>query len=131
MKTESSLERVLAAGQFAVTAELGPPKSADAEVVRRKARILKGYADAFNVTDGQTAVVRMASWAACLIQKEEGLEPIVQMTCRDRNRIALQMDVLGIAALGIHNILSISGDHMTPMPIIPSTSYIAREYRWV
>ena len=113
MKTASNLERVLTAGHFAVTAELGPPKSADAEVVRRKARILKGYADAFNVTDGQTAVVRMASWAACLIQKEEGLEPIVQMTCRDRNRIALQMDVLGVAALGIHNILSISGDHMS------------------
>jgi len=113
MKTASNLERVLTAGHFAVTAELGPPKSADAEVVRRKARILKGYADAFNVTDGQTAVVRMASWAACLIQKEEGLEPIVQMTCRDRNRIALQMDVLGVAALGIHNILCISGDHMS------------------
>jgi 5,10-methylenetetrahydrofolate reductase len=113
VKTESNLERVLAAGDFAVTAELGPPKSADAEMVRRKARILKGYADAFNVTDGQTAVVRMASWAACLIQKEEGLEPIVQMTCRDRNRIALQMDVLGAAALGIHNILCISGDHMS------------------
>jgi 5,10-methylenetetrahydrofolate reductase len=113
MKTESNLERVLTAGHFAVTAELGPPKSAGADVVRRKARILKGYADAFNVTDGQTAVVRMASWAACLIQKEEGLEPIVQMTCRDRNRIALQMDVLGIAALGVHNILSISGDHMS------------------
>jgi methylenetetrahydrofolate reductase (NADPH) len=113
MKAESNLERVLTAGQFAVTAELGPPKSADAEVVRRKARILKGYADAFNVTDGQTAVVRMASWAACLIQKEEGLEPIAQMTCRDRNRIALQMDVLGIAALGVHNVFSISGDHMS------------------
>jgi 5,10-methylenetetrahydrofolate reductase len=113
VKTESNLERVLAAGHFAVTAELGPPKSADAEMVRRKARILKGYADAFNVTDGQTAVVRMASWAACLIQKEEGLEPIVQMTCRDRNRIALQMDVLGAAALGIHNILCISGDHLS------------------
>ena len=113
MKTESNLERVLTAGHFAVTAELGPPMSADAELVRRKARVLRGYADAFNVTDGQTAVARMASWAACLIQKEEGLEPIVQMTCRDRNRIALQMDVLGIAALGIHNILSITGDNMS------------------
>lgn len=113
MKTESNLERVLEAGDFAVTAELGPPKSADPEVVRRKARMLKGYADAFNVTDGQTAVVRMASWAACLIQKEEGLDPVVQMTCRDRNRIALQMDVLGVAALGINNILCLSGDHMS------------------
>lgn len=113
MKTEGNLERVLEAGHFAVTAELGPPTSADPEVVRRKARILKGYADAFNVTDGQTAVVRMASWAACLIQKEEGLDPVVQMTCRDRNRIALQMDVLGAAALGINNILCLSGDHIS------------------
>lgn len=113
MKTESNLERILEAGHFAVTAELGPPKSADPEMVRRKARILKGYADAFNVTDGQTAVVRMASWAACLIQKEEGLDPVVQMTCRDRNRIALQMDVLGVAALGISNILCLSGDHVS------------------
>ena len=113
MKAGSNLERVLEAGHFAVTAELGPPKSADPEVVRRKARLMKGYADAFNVTDGQTAVVRMASWAACLIQKEEGLDPIVQMTCRDRNRIALQMDVLGVAALGIHNILCLTGDHIS------------------
>ena len=111
MKTKSNLERVLETGQFAVTGELGPPQSADPEVVRRKARILKGYVDAVNVTDGQTAVVRMASWAACLIGKEEGLDHVVQMTCRDRNRIALQMDVLGIAALGINNMLCLTGDH--------------------
>ncbi|MCK4221640.1 MAG: methylenetetrahydrofolate reductase, partial [Dehalococcoidia bacterium] len=112
MKTRSNLERVLEAGQFAVTGELGPPQSADPEVIRRKARILKGSVDAFNVTDGQTAVVRMASWAACLMGKEEGLDPIVQMTCRDRNRIAIQMDVLGVAALGISNILCLTGDHI-------------------
>lgn len=111
MKTKSNLERILEAGQFAVTGELGPPQSADPEVIRKKARILKGYVDAFNVTDGQTAVVRMSSWAASLIGKEEGLDPIVQMTCRDRNRIALQMDILGIAALGINNILCLTGDH--------------------
>ncbi|MFP3879773.1 MAG: methylenetetrahydrofolate reductase [Dehalococcoidia bacterium] len=111
MKTKGNLERVLEAGQFAVTGELGPPQSADPEVIRRKARILKGNIDAANVTDGQTAVVRMASWAACLIAKEEGLDPIVQMTCRDRNRIALQMDVLGIAALGMNNMLCLTGDH--------------------
>jgi len=111
MKTKSNLERVLEAGQFAVTSELGPPQSADSEVIRRKAKILKGHVDAVNVTDGQTAVVRMASWAACSIGKEEGLDPIVQMTCRDRNRIALQMDVLGIAALGINNMLCLTGDH--------------------
>ncbi len=111
MKTRSNLERVLEAGHFAVTGELGPPASADHEVIRRKAKILKGHVDAFNITDGQTAVVRMASWAAAVMGKEEGLEPIVQMTCRDRNRIALQMDVLGIAALGINNMLCLTGDH--------------------
>ena len=111
MKTKSNLERVLESKNFAVTGELGPPQSADPEVIRRKARILKDHVDAFNVTDGQTAVVRMSSWAACLIGKEQGLEPIVQMTCRDRNRIALQMDVLGGAALGINNILCLTGDH--------------------
>ncbi|MEM3921269.1 MAG: methylenetetrahydrofolate reductase [Fervidicoccaceae archaeon] len=113
MKTNSNLEKILESGEFAVTAEIGPPKSADPDVVRKKARIMKGYIDAFNVTDGQTAVVRMASWAACLIGMEEGLDPIVQMTCRDRNRIALQMDILGIAALGINNILCLTGDHVS------------------
>jgi methylenetetrahydrofolate reductase (NADPH) len=113
MKTNSNLERVLENGKFAVTAEIGPPKNADPEVIRRKARIMKGCIDAFNVTDGQTAVVRMASWAACLIGREEGIDPIVQMTCRDRNRIALQMDILGIAALGINNVLCLTGDYVT------------------
>jgi 5,10-methylenetetrahydrofolate reductase len=112
VKTDSNLERVLESGQFAVTGELGPPQSADREVIRRKASILRGNVDAFNVTDGQTAVVRMASWAACIIARENGLDPIVQMTCRDRNRIALQMDVLGAAALGINNILCLTGDHI-------------------
>ena len=111
MKTRSNLERVLEGGQFAVTGELGPPQSADPEVIRTKAKILKGNVDAVNVTDGQTAVVRMASWAACVIGKQEGLDHIVQMTCRDRNRIALQMDVLGIAALGMNNLLCLTGDH--------------------
>jgi 5,10-methylenetetrahydrofolate reductase len=111
MKTKSNLEWVLESKIFAVTGELGPPQSADPEVIRRKAKILRGHVDACNVTDGQTAVVRMASWAACLIAKEEGLDPIVQMTCRDRNRIALQMDVLGIAALGMNNMLCLTGDH--------------------
>jgi methylenetetrahydrofolate reductase (NADPH) len=111
MKTKSNLEKVLESKIFAVTGELGPPQSADPEVIRKKAKILKGQVDAFNVTDGQTAVVRMASWAACLIAREEGLDPIVQMTCRDRNRIALQMDVLGIAGMGINNMLCLTGDH--------------------
>lgn len=113
MKTNSNLERVLESGDFAVTAELGPPQSADIEAVRRKAKILKGYVDAFNATDGQTAVVRMSSWATVLIAKEEGMDSVVQMTCRDRNRIALQMDILGVAALGINNILCLTGDYMS------------------
>jgi methylenetetrahydrofolate reductase (NADPH) len=110
MKTKSNLERVLGEGHFAVTAELSPPQNADREVIRSKASVLKGYVDAFSVTDGQSAVVAMASWAACLIGKDEGLDPIVHMTCRDRNRIALQMDILGVAALGIDNVLCVSGD---------------------
>jgi methylenetetrahydrofolate reductase (NADPH) len=111
MKTKSNLEWVLESRIFAVTGELGPPQSADAEVIRKKAKILKGHVDACNITDGQTAVVRMASWAACVVGKQEGLDPIVQMTCRDRNRIALQMDVLGIAALGMNSMLCLTGDH--------------------
>jgi len=113
MKAGSKLERILESGTFAVTGELGPPQSADPEVIRKKAKLLKGNVDAVNVTDGQTAIVRMASWAACLIAMQEGLEPTVQMTCRDRNRIALQMDVLGIAALGMKNLLCLTGDHQT------------------
>ncbi|MBE0480267.1 MAG: methylenetetrahydrofolate reductase [Dehalococcoidia bacterium] len=111
MKSNSKLEKILESGHFAVTGELGPPTSANAEVIRKKARYLKGNVDAVNVTDGQTAVVRMSSWAACIIGKEEGLEPTVQMTCRDRNRIAMQMDILGVAAMGINNMLCLTGDH--------------------
>jgi len=111
MKSNSKLEKILEGGHFAITGELGPPASANPEVIRKKAKYLRGNVDAVNVTDGQTAVARMASWAACLLGKEEGLEPTVQMTCRDRNRIALQMDVLGIAALGINNLLCLTGDH--------------------
>jgi len=113
LKAGSNLERVLESGAFTVTGELGPPQSADPEVIREKARLLKGYVDAVNVTDGQTAIVRMASWAACLIGMREGLEPTVQMTCRDRNRIALQMDILGMSALGMKNLLCLTGDHQS------------------
>jgi 5,10-methylenetetrahydrofolate reductase len=111
MKSQSNLEKVLEGGHFAVTGELGPPTCADPGVIKAKAKYLLGNVDAVNVTDGQTAVVRMSSWAACILAKEAGLEPTVQMTCRDRNRIALQMDVLGSAALGINNILCLTGDH--------------------
>ena len=107
----SNLQRVLEAGHFSVTAEIGPPMSADAEFVRKRARELVGIIDAANVTDNQTAIVRMSSIAAsCLIQAE-GIEPIVQMTCRDRNRIAIQSDLLGAHALGLKNLLCLSGDH--------------------
>src|SRR4030042_4369777 len=107
-KSGSSLERMLRAGKFAVTAELGPPKNADAEVIRRKARILKGHAEGANITDNQTAIVRMSSIAAGYIALSEGLEPIIQMTCRDRNRLAMQADILGAYPLGIRNILCLS-----------------------
>ncbi len=113
MKSGSNLERVLAAGHFAVTAELGPPMSADAADVIKKAQMLKGCADAFNITDNQTAVVRMSSIAAAVLIQREGLEPVMQMVCRDRNRIAIQSDILGAAALGIKNCLCIAGDHQS------------------
>jgi methylenetetrahydrofolate reductase (NADPH) len=111
MNTGSNLERVLKNGAFAVTSECGPPRGADPEVIRKKGSFLKGYVDAVNVTDNQTSVVRMSSFSACLILKEMGFNPVMQMVCRDRNRIAIQSDILGAAALGINNILCLSGDH--------------------
>ncbi|QLH74602.1 MAG: methylenetetrahydrofolate reductase [Methanomassiliicoccales archaeon] len=113
MKAGSNLEAVLSKGRFAVTAEIGPPKSASAEVIRRHARVMKGSADAFNLTDNQTAIVRLSSIASGVVCLQEGLEPIIQMTCRDRNRIAMQSDILGASALGIRNVLCISGDHQS------------------
>lgn len=111
LKAGSRLEKVLARGHFAVTAELGPPKSADASLIAAKAKLLAGNIDAANITDNQTAIVRMSSIAAGLLALREGIEPIIQITCRDRNRIAIQSDVLGAAALGIRNILCLTGDH--------------------
>jgi len=111
MKSGSNLERVLTEGHFAVTGELGPPKGTSADFVRRHAETLKNYVDAANVTDNQTAVVRMSSVAACTIIKQVGLDPVMQMTCRDRNRIAMQSDILGAVALGIGNLLCLTGDH--------------------
>ena len=108
---KSNLQRVLEAGAFAVTAECGPPRSADADVVIRKGLLLKKFVDAVNVTDNQTAIVRMSSIAAAAILKSVGVEPVFQMVCRDRNRIALQSDLLGASALGLRNMLCLSGDH--------------------
>jgi methylenetetrahydrofolate reductase (NADPH) len=111
VKTASNLEKILKAGHFAVTGECGPPRGADAEAVREKCRLLKGNADAFNITDNQTSVVRMSSIASSVIMMQEGMEPVMQMVCRDRNRIAMQSDILGAAALGVSTMLCLSGDH--------------------
>ncbi|MBW2617717.1 MAG: methylenetetrahydrofolate reductase [Deltaproteobacteria bacterium] len=113
MSTVSRLQAILDSGQLAVTSECGPPRGADPEVIRQKGELLKGCVDAVNVTDNQTAVVRMSSLAACIHLKEMGLEPVFQMVCRDRNRIAMQSDILGAAGHGISNILCLSGDHQT------------------
>lgn len=109
----SNLEKVLRSGAFAVTGEVGPPQSADAKVVREKAALLVGNCDAVNITDNQTAIVRMSSIGAGTLVLNQGLEPIIQMVCRDRNRLAMQSDLLGAYALGIRNLLCLSGDHQT------------------
>jgi methylenetetrahydrofolate reductase (NADPH) len=111
MKSGSNLERVLTEGHFAVTGELGPPKGTSADFIRRHAEVLKNHVDAANITDNQTAVVRMSSVAASAIIKQMGLDPVMQMTCRDRNRIAMQSEILGAVALDIGNLLCLSGDH--------------------
>jgi methylenetetrahydrofolate reductase (NADPH) len=111
MKSGSNLERVLAAGHFAVTAELGPPMSASRAEIDHKMEILRGQADAVNITDCQTAVVRVSSIATAIMLIEKGIEPVMQMTTRDRNRIAIQADLLGAACFGIRNCLCIAGDH--------------------
>jgi len=112
-KSGSNLEKVIRAGHFALTGELGPPQSADADHIRKKAGYLKGVVDAVNVTDNQTAVVRMSSLGASIIAVQEGLEPVMQMTCRDRNRLAMQADYLSAYALGIRNMLALTGDHQS------------------
>ncbi len=112
-KADTNLEKILAAGRFAVTGECGPPKSADGGVIEKKAQILKGYVDAVNITDNQTAVVRVSSIASGYTAQQNGVEAIMQMTCRDRNRLAMQADLLGAHTLGIHNCLCLTGDHLS------------------
>ncbi len=111
-EARSNLQKILQAGVFAVTSELGPPKSSDAAVVHKKAALLRGVSDAANITDNQTAIVRMSSIGAAVMAIQDGFEPVIQVTCRDRNRIAMQSDLLGAYALGVRNVLCLTGDHM-------------------
>jgi len=111
MKSESKLEKILAAGHLAVTSECGPPRGCKPEDVVTKSKYLEGIVDAINVTDNQTAMVRMSSLAASVIIKQEGLNPLFQVTCRDRNRLAMQADIIGAYSLGIDTMLCLSGDH--------------------
>jgi len=111
MKTDSTLEKVLESGNLAVTSECGPPRGAVPEKIKEKAELLRGYVDAVNVTDNQTAMVRMSSFAACVFIKQMGMSPILQMVTRDRNRLAMQADILGAYSHGIDTMLCLSGDH--------------------
>jgi methylenetetrahydrofolate reductase (NADPH) len=111
MKTESKLEKVLAAGHLAVTSECGPPRGAMPDKVIEKGKHLEGVVDAVNVTDNQTAMVRMSSFAASVLLKQQGLNPLLQMVTRDRNRLAMQADIIGAYSLGIDTMLCLSGDH--------------------
>ena len=106
-----TLQEKVDSNQFIVCGEIGPPQSCDGDVIRNKSRHFKGYVDAVNITDNQKAVARLSSIASAKILLEQGIEPIIQMTCRDRNRLAIQSELLGAAALGIQNVLCLTGDH--------------------
>ncbi len=110
-KTPSKLEKILSAGHMAVTSECGPPRGSDSEDITKKAEMIKNHVDAINITDNQTSVTRLCSLASCIHLKKMGVEPTLQMVTRDRNRIALQSDILGAASFDIYNILCLSGDH--------------------
>ena len=107
------LQAELEAGRFAVTAEICPPRGTDTTAFMEKARLLRGTIVAANVTDNQRAVMRLSSLACSVLLLEEGIEPVFQMTCRDRNRLGIQSDLLGAWVLGIRNILALSGDHVS------------------
>ena len=111
VNTPSKLEKILSEGHYAVTSECGPPRGANPEHIIKKAELIKDHVDAINITDNQTSMTRLCSLAACIRLKLMGLEPVLQMVTRDRNRIALQSDILGAASFDIHNILCLSGDH--------------------
>jgi len=113
VKTPSKLEKILRSGQLAVTSECGPPRGSNAEEIKHKAELIKNHVDAINITDNQTSVTRLCSLAACIHLKLMGLEPVLQMVTRDRNRIALQSDILGAASFNINNMLCLSGDHQS------------------
>jgi methylenetetrahydrofolate reductase (NADPH) len=106
-----TLKEKIESNQFVMCGEIGPPQSCDGDVIRNKSKHFKGYVDAVNITDNQTAIARLSSIASAKILLDEGVEPIMQMTCRDRNRLAIQSDLLGAAALGIRNVLCLTGDH--------------------
>lgn len=110
-KTPSKLEKILSSGHLAVTSECGPPRGTNPDDITKKAEMIKNHVDVINITDNQTSVTRLCSLAACIRLKMMGLEPVLQMVVRDRNRIALQSDILGAASFDIHNILCLSGDH--------------------
>ncbi len=112
-KSGSNLEKMFLAGHFALTGELGPPQGADPEEILHKAGLLEGLVEAVNITDNQTAVVRMSSIGSGVLAMRAGLEPVVQMTCRDRNRLAMQADLLAAYALGMRNLLCLTGDHQS------------------
>jgi methylenetetrahydrofolate reductase (NADPH) len=112
-KTNSKLEKIFKSGVMAVTSECGPPRSSDPAHIIEKGHLIKNHVDAINITDNQTSVTRLCSLAACIHLKLQGLEPVLQMVCRDRNRIAMQADILGAASFGINNMLCLSGDHQS------------------
>ncbi len=113
LKSGSNLERVLAAGHFAVTGELGPPRSINKEFVTKRIDMMKDHVDAANLTDNQTGIVRLSSIATGILLAQNGLEPVIQMTCRDRNRLAIQSDLMGANIHGVQNVLCLSGDHQS------------------
>jgi len=112
----SKLSEALSSGKFVVTAEVGPPKGVDIRETLEDAELLRDRVVAVNVTDQQSAVMRLGSLATCHLLRERGIEPIFQLTCRDRNRIALQSDLLSAWALGIENVLCLTGDYVSGRP---------------